>query len=329
MTQAFQDGQPSEIYASASGMVGAPNSAGAWAAWIPPEGSDFLSIYGDGTTHRVVNMGGGKYAYSANNGPARVYAYAPRWLTSRYYDAAGNPISGVNDARAGGEPVAAYHQTGVLSSSGGTGGATSTPSEPASWTRSSDGRTDIWAGASGMAGVQNSRNAWAIFVPLRGLTIESRYGGHTWKIQNQGDGTYTLQIDGGSVSLRAYPQALMSSPFFDAQGRPIARAEDASAQGDPIAQYMTPGPAVSTTSGGGGGSTRPTTPVVSTPLPPISTPVDTGGGGGGGSVIVPGGGGIPVSPFPDPVTVAPEAPQSKAGGLAVLAAIGAALSLFN
>lgn len=325
MAQAFQDGNPSEIYASASGMVGAPNSAGAWAAWIPPEGSDFLSIYGDGTTHRVVNMGGGKYAYSANNGPARVYAYAPRWLTSRYYDAAGNPISGVNDARAGGEPVAAYHQTGALSSSSGTGGATSTPSEPASWTRSSDGRTDIWAGASGMAGVQNSSHAWAIFVPSRGLTIESRYGGHVTRIQNQGDGTYSLQIDGGAVGLRAYPSQWLTSPFYDASGRPVARAEDAAAPGDPIAQYMTPGPAVSTTSGGGG-STRPTTPVVSTPLPPISTPVDTGGGG---SVIVPGGGGIPVSPFPDPVTVAPEAPQSKAGGLAVLAAIGAALSLLN
>lgn len=331
MSQAFQDGQPSEIYASASGMVGTPNSRGAWVAWIPAEGADFLSIYGDGTTHRVVNMGGGKYAYSANNGPARVFAYAPRWLTSRYYDAAGNPVSDLNAASAAGEPVAAYHQTGAASSSAASVTTQPATTNPESWTRSSDGRSDVWTSASGMAGVQNSRGAWAIFLPTAGLVIESRYRGATLRTANNGDGTYSLSLNGGTATRHQYDARWTGGGLFDARGASIASIGDASAPGDPV-PFFTPGATVA--SGAPSGGTRGTNPPpdVSTPLPPVTTPptpVDSGGGGGGG--YLPGGGGIAVSPFPDPINVAPEAPAGgqSGGGLAVLAAIGAALSLLN
>lgn len=329
----FENGAASTVYCSASGMVGAINSRGAWAMWIPPEGSDFRSMYG-GVTHRVVNVGGGRYGYTRNEEPAQLLAYAQRWLSSRFFDAAGNPVASFDAASVAGEPGAVYHQPGSVVASGT---ATTSGGASQSSTRSSDGRSDIWTSLSGMAGVQNSRGAWVIFLPSRGLVIESTYGGETIRTENQGDGTYTLKRGAAAPTRHAYDPRWLSGTLFDARGTPIAQPADANATGDPSV-FFTPGAVIAASGTGSGGGTRPTAPPTTQPPPavpqPPLPPITSGGGDSGGGGFFPGGGGgggggSPViAPFPEPVTVAPGEPnggQSSKAGLAVLAAVAAAV----
>lgn len=321
------NGGQTPYYCAPSGMIGGINSAGFWCMFVPAEGMTYQSSYG-GAVHTVVNIGGGKYAYALGNSGQSIHQYARRWFSAQFFDALGNPVGSFDAARASGEPGSIYFDLGLP----GDSAVQLTQQQqqtaaPESWTRSSDGRRDIWAGASGMVGVRDGDGKWIVFQPVAGLTVESYYGGSTIRVQNVGDGSYQLTIDGAS-SRRAYPPQWMTGEYFGADGRALASPSSLKPAGDPVA-FMNPGavfnsqtapsvaPNVAPNVAPTVAPNVPTVPTGPNTVPSVSAPFTSGGGGGGG---------VTIAPFPtgDDSAPAPVAPESKSG-LAVAAAIAAAL----
>lgn len=315
--QSFVNDQETDFYCSPSGMIGGRNPAGFWYMFKPPVSANFISTYA-GATHQVSNMGDGTYLYALNNGSTRRLQYAPHFVDGAYYDASGARVNAPDAARVAGDPSGVFFQQGPVAGSNAQNTQVTQTAASNGSTRSSDGRTDVWAGASGMAGVFKPGGSWVVFVPTAGLVIESIYGGETTRVVNNGDGTYSLSIN-GQTSRRAYDPKWLSATYFDARGNPVASAGAATAPGDPVVFY-TPGPIVSDATVRTSTLTTPPPPTLTT-LPPASTYTDPGpmppaGGGGGGvpSVVA-----FPTAPADTSL------PTDKPSILPVALAIGAAL----
>lgn len=240
------------VFPGETGLVGSPNAGGFWAMWIPRPGITYSAFY-FGREITLKNNGDGTYDMTLG-GVTKRYRYATRWQTNAIYDAAGNVIASPDAASVPGDPSSIYFQPGYTeganTSSGlvqQTGSGT-TPvntsnimSSASNRTRSSDGRTDVWAGDSGMVGIFNpTRQAWAIFVPPPGIDYLSYYWGADIAIRNNGDGTYWLDADGVKAKRRYAPQWQVGV-FYDRNGRQVANADSAVATGDPADIFFVPG----------------------------------------------------------------------------------------
>jgi hypothetical protein len=113
------------IFASPSGMVGIITPGGLWLCYAPPIGVTYTSKYWTEEV-QVTNEGGGAYTL-VWNGVRSTRAYADRWRTSKYYDAAGNGISGIGDIHVLGDPEDIYFVPGELILTHFDGGPTPAP----------------------------------------------------------------------------------------------------------------------------------------------------------------------------------------------------------
>lgn len=113
------------------------------------------------------------------------------------------------------------------------------------WARGSDGSTNIYPGESGMVAAVNSMGYWAAWLPDAGVRYDANYYGRDISVTNQGNGTYSLTVD-GVASVRQYAPRWVGGVFFDAQGGPVASFEAARYAGDPLGLYYEAG-AIATT----------------------------------------------------------------------------------
>ena len=235
-----ENGNSSQVYASPSGMVGAINARGAWGIWMPLQGVEYVSMYGDGHQHSVANTGDGNYLYSRDNEAPQLYRYADKWVTGQYFDAAGNVVESFESASASGEPGSIYMRTGRLTANvapvvpavlppvvDSSGGASET------WTRDSDGGVMTWASKSGLIGEQNSAGIWIMSIPPIGKTYQSSYGGHTIAIRRINEKQYQLITDGGAPVTYDYRDKWKPGKFYDASGRQFSHASEIARRGDP------------------------------------------------------------------------------------------------
>lgn len=324
------------IFPGESGMVAAINSLGYWGAWVPPVGVRFDANYYSRDIS-VQNLGGGRYGLIVD-GVQTIRSYAPRWLGGAFFDAAGGPVASFEAAHYAGDPLGLYYEPGAIVSTSDPAPAPVVESPPDTWTRSSDGAVNIWAGDSGMVASLNSRGFWGAWVPPAGITYQSHYGGDTIAVRNEGGGVYSYQDGSGRTTARRYNSRWAASTFFDAAGNPIATHEAASVPGDPVAMYYAPGEAYTGTSAPTTPTQpntsnpavvvnpTPTTPVTPTPTTP-TTPRPTTPGP---VVVTPG----TVTPQPVPVvvpfpigggSVTPTPPTTEGPSLLKIAAIGAAI----
>lgn len=317
------------VYPSLSGMVGTPNSRGNWVCWKPRVGIRYDAEY-MGRRITVENRGDGSYTL-IDNGTTSRRDYDPRWETGVYFDAAGNPVATPEAANVAGPVQQPYFNSGLVMQE----------SSAQAVTRSSDGRRDVWASDSGMAGMVNARNAWVLWVPAPGIVIESNYGGKSLAIMNNGDGTYALTV-AGTTSRRAYSVNWQAGKLYDARGVVVSDPQVPNIEMDPVSAFFAPGAVASST------QTGPSAPVSpgGTALSPGGTPfTNVATGSGAPSGVATGGGSFtslsPIFPapsdaswvtgtFPDETTSGVQpAPASGIDGKTVLALAALAFTVLN
>lgn len=330
------------VYPGEAGLVGTPNASGAWVMWIPQSGVTYSAQYW-GRALSIKNNGNGTYDLT-QNGIINKCRYAPRWLAGKFYDAAGAEVSGMSAAAAPGNPGPVYFERGLVESTQPTGGSaqivpagqtvqqttqgttmpqhSGAPDPATTRTRSSDGRTDVYAGDSGMVGMfDTGRNAWAIFMPPPGIDYVSFYWNGDIAIRNNGDGTYWLDADGVKAK-RLYSQRWQPGKFYDRNGREVASASQATAQEDPADIFFVPGQIAPDSAASTGQSQVPVSAQPALPVRPVNDPIYTSVGPTG----------VSTSEFPtDPLT----SPDGGAGGFGgvskgvLIAAAVAAFALLN
>jgi len=349
ITTSGSDGS-TDLYASPSGMVGAEIN-GVWIMALPPERTVYRTNYAG--TNVVIARYGDRYSITMPGVAVadRLRRYNPRFLTGQYFDARGNAHASPATVQAGGDPDPIYFEVGPAANSGGVGTAneqtiigtteagdivsTVTPGTPdnqnatippasQSWTRSSDGRTDVFISDSGMVGgivrTVNGADVWALWMPTANVTYESHYQNGTIKGMNYGDGTYQLEADGINAR-RRYASKWVPGAFYDSNGNRITSAAAAQVARDPGPAFFTPGAIVSQA-------------IMETPLPPATPPGTPPTGpiqpvtptsGGSGGTFTPGPE-IIAAEFPDTV----QEPTSAGLSPGALLALGvAAFTLFN
>lgn len=343
-----------DLYASPSGMIGAEIN-GVWIMTIPPDRRVYRTNYAG--TSVVISRYGNRYSLQMPGIPTadRMREYDPRFLSAPYFDAAGNPHQTPATVQVGGDPQALFFTPGpVASGSTTTSPATTgpavtttivetesgqeivttvTPGTPdnqnatvapgqESWTRSTDGRTDVFFSDSGMVGgivrTVGGSDIWALWMPTVGVVYESFYLDGLIKGTNYGDGTYQLDADGVNAR-RRYASRWQPGKYYDSNGNQIASASDARIARDPGPAFFTPGPIVpgtaATQTTGPGPGDPVTMPGVS-PTGPIQPVTPTGGGDSG----------YTTAPFPSSEHVAAEYPQTGSGGSSGLST-GAVLAI--
>jgi len=346
ITTSGSDGS-SDLYASPSGMVGAEID-GKWIMALPPERTVYRTNYAGNSV--VIARYGDRYSITMDGIPVseRLRRYNPRFLTGQYYDARGNAHASPATVQAGGDPDPIYFEVGAVATGGGVGTSneqtivstteagdiistvdpgtpdnqnSTIPPASESWTRSSDGRTDVFISDSGMVGgivrTVNGRDVWALWMPAANVTYESHYQNGTIKGMNYGDGTYQMEADGVNAR-RRYASKWVPGAFYDSNGNRVTSAAAAQIARDPGPSFFTPGTIVSQA-------------IMETPLPP-ATPPGTPPPGPIQPVTPTGGGTFTPGPeviaaeFPDTVQEPPSAGLSPA---ALLALGVAAFTLFN
>ena len=249
-----------DVYTSPSGMVGAGNANQCWALWKPQPGIRYKSAY---LGHTIETQASDYDAYwvSIDGATPSLRRYDSRWLTGRFYDASGQPIISAESAAVPGTPAQVFMTPGAQIVA-----TTNEAATPDQWTKSSDGRTDVYVAESGMAGVVVG-GVWAMFVPPAGVTISSHFNGHTVTVKNNGDGTYQLESTASGVnSRRAYDSRWLTSAWYSSTGVGATTRDAALAMGSAQVSnaYYTPGRVVATAS------------VQATPTPVVTqTPTQT------------------------------------------------------
>lgn len=294
------------VFPGESGMVGTPGPGVVWAMWMPRPGVTYSASYW-GRELSVKNLGTGNYELT-KNGVTFLVRYSSSFRAGLFYDAQGNPIASADAARVKGDPSQIYFQPGDIIENLGTSevarpvqpptppAQAPTPSKPAPTatqpaanaprTRSSDGRTDVYAGDSGMVGVYDQhRHVWALYMPAPGVEYVSYYQGGDIALRNNGDGSYWLDAD-GTRAKRLYAARWKPGVFYDGRGREVSSAAQATATGDPSDLFFIPGPVVEGFTPTTGGTLPPPVTTGGNLPPPVSTggnlpPVD------GGGVIIP------------------------------------------
>jgi hypothetical protein len=278
------------VYPTLSGMVATPNSKGNWAAWRPQVGVRYDAQF-LGQTITVENRGDGSYTL-IHNGVTSRRDYSSRWEQSVFYDAAGNPISAPENANVSTPDLTVFMVPGPVMQE-------ETGARPV--TRSSDGRSDVWASDSGMAGLVNPSNAWVLWVPMKGIVIESNYGNRQIAIMNNGDGSYMLTTN-GTTTKRAYAANWKPGEYYDARGTVVADWRAPKIEMNPVSAFFTPGNVAAQTN-----TTQTTQTTQTNTQPQVMTGGFTVAPTGGGSIttgVTSGGGGSftslsPVFPAPD------------------------------
>lgn len=280
------------VYPGEAGLVGTPNASGAWTMWIPRPGVTYSAQYW-GRSLSIKNNGDGTYTLT-QNGIVNLCRYAPRWIVGKFYDAAGAEVSSMSAAAAPGNPGQVYFERGLVESTQSTGGSaqitpvtvnqsgaqtsqgntvtqqSGAPDPATTRTRSSDGRTDVYAGDSGMVGMfDTGRNAWFIFMPNPGVDYVSFYWNGDIAIRNNGDGTYWLDADGVKAK-RLYSQRWQPGKYYDRNGREVASPSQATAQQDPADIFFVPGQIAPDSAATTGQSQVTTTPQPMLPVTPVS-----------------------------------------------------------
>lgn len=131
----------------------------------------------------------------------------------------------------------------------------------------SDGSRDIYASPSGMIGREINQR-WCLGRAMPGVVYRTDYGnGTVIEIQNYGDGTYALRVN-GYLTTNRYAARFMSDTFFDARGTPQPSAAACTAPGDPVGIYFQPGILVrDDTAAANSPDTLPDRPTLPTPNP--------------------------------------------------------------
>lgn len=234
-------------YAGLNGLVAKTNGVGVFFAYIPPPNVLYESGY-LGMRVDVMNLGDGSYMLRQDGATPTRHAYEARYASSRYFDAAGQPIRAPEEASVMGSPQGMYFSVGPMivqsASTGESGsqGIVSVIDEVAygeAETAASNG-DDAYASPSGMVAKINARGFWCGYVPQQGATYDSVYWGMSVKVKNLGD-RYELQWN-GARSTHRFASMWEGGAWFDAAGQPVADFDDAAVPGQPQAAYFTPGP---------------------------------------------------------------------------------------
>jgi hypothetical protein len=146
----------------------------------------------------------------------------------------------------------------------------------------SDGSHNLYASPSGMIGREINQR-WCLGRAMPGVVYRTDYGnGTVIEIQNYGDGTYALRVN-GYLTTNRYAARFLTDTFFDARGTPQPSAAACTAPGDPVGIYFQPGVLVrDDTAAANSPDTIPDRPTLPTPnpdqplpqvLPPATVPI--------------------------------------------------------
>lgn len=346
------------IFATPAGLVGHPNAAGAWVFWLPTIGVLYDAEYW-GRRVMITRDSGNTYLYSGDGGASvSSRQIASRWRGAPYYDVNGRGISSPDLATDTRDPSQVSPQPFLdpgppnvqdvapppdASAPGGSAADT--------WTRASNGDKDVFPSPSGMVGVINASGAWVMYVPPAGVTYDAQYWGMRISLQNRGDGSYMLMMD-GRRSDHAYADTWRVGDYFDYRGVAISSPAKARTVADPSEIYFETGATIVAGAVSPPAAAPAQPPVVTQPgstLPPSSTRPPTASPAQPPVVTQPSTPGYTSTPRPStsppPIVAAPWPPApspapapapfpgtSSAGGAASwwpVAAAGAALLLLR